>query len=194
MRGFVYMMAAFGFAGPALADGFSYTHVDAGYVRSEIDNDVFGVDVDGDGFTVGGSIAASDNVHVFAGFSDQDFDFDLNLQTIAVGAGLNWPLNPNLDVIGRLAYVKSEIDGPFGIDVEDDGYAAGAGLRGRVAGRVELEGRVSYVSFDDGGSETTPSFAARYFFTDAFAVGADVALEDDVTTWSLGARLNYGRR
>ena len=192
MRAFLISVAAFGFAGTALADGFSYTHMDGGYTRTEIDDDAFGFDVDGDGFSVGGSLAATDNLHVFANFSDQDFDFDLNLQTLSVGAGVNWPLHADLDIVGRLAYVKSDIDGPFGIDISDDGYAAGAGLRGRVLQRMELEGGFVYVNYDEGGSETTPNFSARFFLTDMFAVGASVALEDDATTWGISGRFNFG--
>lgn len=194
MRAFLLFIAAFGFAGSTLADGFSYTHLDGGYARTEIDRNVFGVDVDGDGFTLGGSLAATDNFHVFAAFSDQDFDFDLNFQTLSVGAGLNWPLHSDLDIVGRLSYVKVDIDGPFGISVSDDGFAAGAGLRARVAERVELEGGFVYVNLDEGGSDTTPNFGARFLLTDAFAIGANVTLEDDVTTWGIGARLNFGKR
>lgn len=194
MRPFWLFIAAFGFAGATHADGFSYTHLDGGYIKTEIDSDVLGFDVDGDGFTLGGSVAATENFHVFAAFSDQDFDFDLNYQTLQVGAGVNWPLHSNLDLVGRLSYVKADIDGPFGIDISDDGYAAGAGLRGRVAERVELEGGVVYANLDDGGSETTPSLAARFLLTDAFALGANVAFEDDATTWGIGARLNFGTR
>lgn len=193
MRAFLLFIAAFGFVGSALADGFSYTHVDGGYARTDIDRDVFGLDVSGEGFVVGGSLAVSGNVHVFAAFSDQDFDFDLNLQTLSVGAGVNWPLHANLDIVGRVSYVKSDIDGPLGTSVTDDGFAVGAGLRGRVVEHVELEGGFVYVSLDDGGSDTTPRFGARYLLTDSFALGADVTLEDDVTTWSIGARLNFGK-
>lgn len=194
MRALVLSIAAFGFAGSAIADGFSYTHLDAGYVKTDIDSDVVGFDVDGDGFMVGGSLAATDNFHVFAAFTDQDFDFDLNYQTLSVGGGVNWPLHPNLDVIGRLSYVKADLDGPLGIDVSDDGFSVGAGLRGRVAERIELEGGVTYVNFDELGSETTPTLGARFLITDAFALGANVAFDDDATTWGLGARFNFGPR
>lgn len=194
MRAFLLFIAAFGFASATLADGFSYTHLDGGYARTEIDSNVFGADVDGDGFFLGGSLAATDNFHVFAAFSDQDFDFDLNYQTLSVGAGVNWPLHPNLDIVGRLSYVKADIDGPFGISISDDGYAAGAGLRGRVAERVELEGGLVYVNYDESGSDTTPNLGARFLLTDAFALGASVSFEDDVTTWGIGARLNFGKR
>src|SRR5690606_2205847 len=69
MRPFWLFIAAFGFAGATHADGFSYTHLDGGYIKTEIDSDVLGFDVDGDGFTLGGSVAATENFHVFAAFS-----------------------------------------------------------------------------------------------------------------------------
>lgn len=194
MRAFLPLVAALGFTGSALAEGFSYTHLDGGYARTEIDSNVFGADIDGEGFTLGGSLAATNNFHVFAAFSDQDFDFDLNYQTLSVGAGVNWSLHSDLDVVGRVSYVKADIDGPFGISVSDDGFAVGAGLRGRVADRVELEGSLVYVNFDEGGSDTTPNVGARFLLTDTFAIGASASFEDDVTTWGVGARLNFGKR
>jgi hypothetical protein len=192
MRAFLLFIAAFGLAGSALGDGFSYSLLEGGYVRTDIDRDVFGVDVVGDGFSVAGSLAATENFHVFGAFADQDFDFDFGLQTFSVGAGLNWPLHSDLDIIGRVSYVKTEIDGPFGISISDDGFGASAGLRGRVLQRAELEGAVAYVKLDGGGSNTAPNFAARIFLTDMFALGAAVTFDDEVTTWGINARLNFG--
>jgi hypothetical protein len=183
-------IVALGLCGPAIAaDGFSYSFVDAEFVKSEIDD----IDVEGDGFGIVGSYEFTENLHGFVEYADQDFDFDVSAQTLQVGAGVNWPLNPNLDVIGTLSYVQAEVDVPTFGSVDDDGFGLGVGLRGRVLERLELTGGIDYVDLKDSGDDTAFGVGARYFFTDMFAVGADANFNDDGTTWMLGARLNFGK-
>lgn len=183
-------IAALSIAGTAMAqDGFDYSYVEIGYVKSEIDD----LDIDGDGLGLRASYEFTENFHAFAAYSDQDFDFDVGAKTWEVGAGLAWPVNPNLDIVGTVSYVKGEIDVPFVGDFEDDGFALGAGLRGRVIEKLELTGGLKYVNLDESGSDTTVAAGARYFFTNMFAAGVDVDFDDDGTTWMLGARLSFGK-
>jgi hypothetical protein len=134
---FLGMVAALGIAGPAMADeGFNYSYVDLGYVRSDLDD----YNVSGDGFGVRGSYEITRNVHAFAAYSDQDFDFNVNATTFELGAGYAWPVNPNLDLVGRASYVKAEVDAPGIGSADDDGLGLGLGVRARVINVVELTG------------------------------------------------------
>jgi hypothetical protein len=183
-------IAALSIAGPAMAeDGFDYSYVELGYVKSELDD----FDVDGDGLGVRGSYEFTQNFHAFAAYSDQDFDFDVGATTFEIGAGLAWPINPNMDVVGTLSYLQAEVDVPFFGSVEDDGFALGAGLRARAIERLELTGGLKYVSFDEGGDDTSLSAGGRYFFTKMFAAGVDVDFDDDGTTWMLAARMSFSQ-
>jgi hypothetical protein len=183
-------IAALSIAGPALAEGgFDYSYVELGYVKSEIDD----LDIDGDGPGLRGSYEFTENFHAFAAYTDQDFDFDVSATTLEVGAGLAWPLNPNLDVVGTVSYIKGEIDVPFFGEFDDDGFALGAGLRARVVEKLELTGGLKHASFDEAGDDTTFGAGGRYFFTDMFAAGVDVDFDDDGTTWMLGGRLSFGK-
>lgn len=190
-KGLVFAsIAAFGMAAPALAESsFDYSFVELGYVNTDLDD----FDVDGDGFQLRGSLAVGGNVHVFANYSDQDFDFNIDVKEYEVGAGYAWPVTSNLDVIGTLSYLKTEIDVPGLGDLDDDGIGVGLGLRGRPLDQLELTAGLKYVDFDDIGDDTILNVGARYFFTNAFAAGVDVSHTDDITTWSIGARWSFGK-
>ena len=190
-KGFILgSIAALSLAGPAMAeDGFDYSYVELGYVKSELDD----FDVDGDGLGLRGSYEFTENFHAFAAYTDQDFDFDVSATTLEVGAGFAWPVNPNMDIVGTVSYIQGEIDVPSFGDFEDDGFAFGAGLRARVIEKLELTGGLKYVNFDAAGNDTTLGAGARYFFTNMFAAGVDVNFDDDGTTWMLGGRLSFGK-
>lgn len=175
-------------AAPALADGMSYSFVEAAFVNTEIDNG--SVDVDGDGFAIGGSFEINDAVFIIASFSTQDFDFGIDLNQFSVGFGGRYPINETVDVFGTLSYVDAELDTNFG-DADDNGYSIGAGLRGRVGESVELQGGITFLDLDDSGSDTAFAFGGRYYVTEQFAVGAGIELGDDVTSWDIGARIEF---
>lgn len=182
-------LAALALAGPALAaeSGFSYSYAELGYIDTEIDD----FDVDGDGFGLRGSFAFTPHLHGFASYADVDFDNDLGAQTLQVGAGVNWPVSPRLDVIGRLSYVDVEVDaGRFSAD--DSGFGLEAALRGRPMERLELTGGIEYVDVGDS-DDTSLGVGARYYFTDQFAAGGDLSFNDDGTTILLGLRFDFGR-
>ena len=173
---------------PAIADdGMSYNYIEAAYIDTEIDD---GLDVDGDGIGVGGSVELGDFMFLTAGYSSQEFDFSVDLDQLSVGIGAHTPLTDNVDLVGSLRYIDAEVDTPFG-DVDDDGYGAGLGIRARVTDVVELEGGINYIDLDDGGDDTSVAFGGRYYFTENFAVGAGVEFGDDVTSWSAGVRFEF---
>lgn len=184
-------LAAVAIAPPAFADELSYTYVEAGYSTIDQDEPVDSVD----GVTLGGSVAVTDHVHVFARYFDGSADVsfggfggDIDLTQWVVGAGLNLPVATGLDFVGRLAYVKAEADG-FGASADGDGYALSAGLR-TLRGRWDLEGAVVYSDIEDE-DDTTLDLQAQYLFTPAFSVGPTVSLGDDV---GFGVNFRYAFR
>lgn len=182
------ILVALSYVGPALADeAISYSYLEGGYVRTELDD----VDVNGDGPGVRGSYAFTKNVHGFAAYSSQDFDFDISAEQWAFGAGVNFSLAERLDVVGTLAYTGFKVDAPGISSVDDTGVEIGAELRGRVNNALELHGGVAYTNFNDGGDDTTGNIGARVYLTKMFALGADASFNQDGKTWMLGARLDF---
>lgn len=185
-------VAALCFMAPALADeGFSYSFVELGYMNTEIDD----LDVDGDGPGLRGSIEFTDMFHGFASYSDLDLDFDVGTTQMEIGAGLNYTLSPNVDLIGTVSYLNLEVDLPPGFgSVDDSAIALGAGLRGRVGEQLELSGGLKYAEFDEGGNDTAFNVGGRYYFTKIFALGADIEFNEDGTSWILGGRFDFGNK
>lgn len=171
-----------------LADDLNYNYVQAAYLDTEIDSGAF--DVDGDGLAVSGSVELGESMFLTAGYAAQEFDFGVDLDQWAIGVGGHLPISETIDLVGSVSYVDAEVDTRFG-DADDDGYGASIGIRARVADNVELEGGINYVDLDTAGDETSFGFGGRYYFTEAFALGAGVELGDDVTGWNVGVRYEF---
>src|SRR6476646_93272 len=86
----------------AMADsGLSYSYLDPAYITTNVDN----FDKDVDGFALRGSLAVTDQVFGFAGYSDQSTDVggsSLHFTTLNIGAGYRWPIATTADVYGKL--------------------------------------------------------------------------------------------
>ncbi len=181
------LLAALPLAGQAAEP--RYTYAEAGYFDFDVDD----VDVDGDGFAVGGSLALTEMFHVTASYQDGETDrFNLDFSQLEIALGLNYKLQPGLDVVGRVGYVDVEVDTPFG-DADDDGYSLEALLRWMANEKLELDAGVKYIDLDD--SDTALEIAGLYSITDNLALGAGLSVSDDITQWTLGGRyyFNLGR-
>ena len=83
----------------------SYTYVELSY--DESDFDVAGArNVDGDGFTLAGSFRINDDWHAVASYGKDDLDFGINLRTWEIGAGYRYPVRDNVDLYGRVLYIR----------------------------------------------------------------------------------------
>ena len=123
----------------ALAEGMSYSYVDAAYVDTEID----GVGPSADGFGLRGSVGFAENFFVFGEYADQSVS-GVDLTTYGVGFGGHYGIAENLDLVGRLGWVKVEIDAGFA-EVDDPpvrqelGKESPHGVRGRRIRRAEVD-------------------------------------------------------
>lgn len=170
------------------AGTMSYTYIELGYVDTELD--VGPTDLDGDGFALRGSLAVHENFFVFAGYEDLGFERGVDSTTFHLGGGVRWPLGSKLDIVGRAAIMKSEID--FGgYDQDDNGFLLGAHLRAEVAPRLELEGGFDYVDLDDQGTDTVIALEGRYFFLDALAGALALQIADDANTIGINLRFTF---
>jgi len=169
----------------ALADDMSYSYVDLGYVSSDIEGAP-----SADGFGVRGSVGFAENFFVFGEYSNQDLA-GVDIDQFAVGLGGHYGLTEEMDLVGRLGYVDAEA-AAGGFSVSVDGYLVSAGLRGQIGDAFELEGRLDYTDLgDDGGDDTAIAIAGRYFFTDQFALGAELSSSDDVDSYFVSARWSF---
>ena len=170
-------------------DKISYNFVEAAYVVVDID----GLSKDADGFALRGSFELTENFFLFASYVDLSarvFGFNVDETDYAVGAGYAWSVSDRMDLYGKLAWVRAEGDAA-GFSVDEDGFAVGVGLRAFVLDPLELEGAVTYTDLGDFGDSTGVGLAARWYFTENFAVGAELGFSDDTTSYGAGVRFQW---
>ena len=175
----------------AQAEGLSYTYAEAAWLQSDVNE----FDEDLGGFGLKASWEIVDHVFVFGRYADQKTDTragEFKFQPWDIGAGYAFPITETFDVYGTLSYSNIDADAPGIVaNTSDDGYTLGVGGRTRLADKFELEGAVKYANFSDYGDNTSFEFAARWFFTEAFALGVEFTAGDEVDTFGAGVRYQF---
>ena len=176
----------------ALADGPSYSYIQAGYQEVDIDAGG-GIEADGDGFSVGGSVAIGDSWYVFAGYSNADLESVIDLTVFTIGGGWHTAMAPNTDFYAQLGFADGEIDvSGFG-SADDSGYAAEVGIRSMLNENLELYGNIGQVDFDDLGDGTSFGAGLWYTVSGNLALGLAAEFDDDVTAYGVGIRLFFDK-
>ena len=175
---------------PAMAQTPSYNYGQVSYQTVDLDDD-FGLNVDGDGFGIGGSFEVAPNWHIVGGYSSIGFDFGIDLNQLQFGGGYHTDISSTTSFFADLLWVQAEIDtGAFG-SIDDDGLGISIGLRSNLSQLIELEGVISYVDLDDAGDNTAFGGAAWYKFTDTFALGLVANFDEDVVGYGIGGRFYF---
>ena len=176
------MLAAMSTA--ARAEDLSYSNLDLGWLSTDLDN---GPTVDG--FGLRGSVGFAENLFVFGEFSNQEVS-NVDIDQYAAGIGGHLGISENVDLVGRLGYINTEVSsGSFSAD--DDGYLVSAGLRGRVVEDFELEGGVIYRDLGGNADDTAAVIGGRWFFHENFAINAEYEHSDDSGTIFAGVRFTF---
>jgi hypothetical protein len=166
----------------AVARDLSYNFVRLDFVNMEID--VPGGDVDGDGFDLQGSLVVSPKFHVFGGYQDLDFDQSGDLSVIELGGGYRHSFSSKTDFVATLSFMDAEA----GIN-DDDGLGLSAGVRHLFNDNFEFSGRLNYMDVFD--FDTSLEVRGDYFLFDHWVIGAGLEFGDDTTTWLIGGRYNF---
>ena len=178
-------IAAMLLATAAHAAPLSYTNVDVGIVSTELTDS----SLDGDGVLVRGSLAVHQSFFLLASVSDIGYDNDVDGFSWTLGAGGHMPINKQIDLVGRLAYVQQDLDYRGGNNNES-GYMLSGTVRGFVMDKLELEGGVQHVNLEDSGNDTSLIGEGRYFFTDRIAGGVLVQL-GDASAFGINVRFTF---
>jgi long-subunit fatty acid transport protein len=189
MKRSLVVFALMAMSGTAFAEGFGYTYVQASYGTVDIDN----VSVDGDGLGLNGSFGITDNLNIVAGYQTADFDSLADADEWSVGLGVHTPITEMMDVTAAVSYIDVEFDA-LGIPIaEDDGFGLNVGLRANLTSLIEVNAGVSYVDLSDSGDDTGFNGGVLFNFTDMFSLGLSGDWDDDVSVYSLSARVYFGK-
>lgn len=175
----------------AMAEGPSYSYIQAVYQKTEVD--IGGFDVDGDGFGVSGSVEINDSWFVFANYSSAEFESVIDLNEWGVGGGFHSAISEKTDWFATLAYVDAEADAGGGLSAGDSGFGASIGLRSMLNPKLELVGSISYVDLGDAGDGTSIGGGLWYTVTGNLALGVGIDVGDDTTGYGLGVRLYFDK-
>ena len=173
------------------AQGFDYDFLSVGYSR--LNFDAGGVDVDGDGFGINGSLEVSESFFITAGYGFGELEeqgVELDLDTLTVGVGWHTPLSDVVDFVTTLSYERVEASA-LGFSADDDGIGIGVGMRFQASEQIEFNGGINYVEMDEGGSDTGFGVAVLYGFTENFDMGLSGDWADDVSAFGISGRLYF---
>jgi len=190
------LISLLAFSAVAGAEGFNYTYAYVGYGNTDFDD----FNADGDGFTVGGSFAFTNNFHAFASyeFSDAELDvgpgpdIDVDATRLRAGFGYNRGMTDALDLVARLAYEGVDLDPPGPGSFDDSGIALGVGIRFRAMDSLELNGFINHVSFSDFEDDTRVEVGGMYSFDGPWSLGLNAEF-GDVSTYTLSGRFYFGQ-
>lgn len=188
-----------------------YTWLGASYQWTDVN---YAVKLDGaqhEGFKVDASVGLIDfgrfGVHVFGEYFDGDFSGtcfvttesgapcppegqgDLDSKSYVAGAGLSFSLTDTTDLVGKLAYLNSELE-----DIDDDGWTGELLIRSAISDKVEVEGgyRYSDIGGDSNISNNDILLGLGYHVNEWLTLRARGIVFDDDTGFEIGARVYFG--
>lgn len=175
------IVAATALPAAALAD-VSYTYIGAGYTALEPD----GFDRL-DGFNIDGSVAVHQHAHLIANFL-RTKDSPFKVERTRVGAGFNFPLNSQFELIGRVGWSFAEAS-ISGVDSKkDDGVLGQTGVRGMLTDTLELN---AFLTYDDVEKKVSGDVGFVYELTPQLGATASYTHSDEMQTWNAGLRYAF---
>jgi hypothetical protein len=165
-----------------------YSNFEVSLIDVEVDSGF--ASVDGDGFSLAGQYEMNNRLFLLGEWQDQDYDFGIDGRALEIGVGLNHELSPDLDLVGTLSYIDTELE-VAGFSAEDDGLGLGGGIRTRVGESFEIDAMLNWVDFDEAGSDTAVGVKGRYYFTQKLALSFGLDMADETDTMHLGFRAEF---
>jgi hypothetical protein len=162
---------------------FSYTYLEAGAARYDVENVADEADV----YYGRVSLGLLGFLYGFGQYTNLALDFEnRDTDLIELGVGAHFGLMPNLDLFAEVGWLYTDISSDLG-DNDDTGYGVEGGVRWMVlpwpSGGLELGGSLGYFDLDGVSDEDRPFFwtaGARVHFLEALSVGAAYEkIEDD---------------
>jgi len=178
------------------ADGISYNHVEAGYLKTDVAGDA-------SGWAANGSWAFHPNFHAFAGYASQNVDDfrRADFERWHLGVGYNREVSSSIDLVSRLSYHMVDFDNtpfafpppaPAPIAPKDaNSFTIETGVRGAIGYRLEGEAMAGYGDLGVGNGEFYVRLGAQVKFSERWGIAGDVKLVSGDTQWFVGPRLSW---
>lgn len=191
-------LAAASFA--ADAGELSYSNIEAGYSRTDLE---IGSDLDDatmSGFALRGSAEVGESFYLFGAYesgSDNDYmvaGLDVDLTQYQAGVGFHHGLSDKADFLAELSYVNAEVEvDAFGFNASEDvdGYRASVGFRGAFSEHFEGLIKANYTDGSDFDGEFTGTLGAHIKFNQTWGLVAETELGSDSKKYLIGVRASF---
>ncbi len=180
----LFLLAGLLVQGVAIAQTVEKKQTDLSYTYAELRF----VDVDfrgGDGLRLLGSYALQNDWLIVGSLTTLDFDNNVDITTLELGAGYIWKYSDDFDLTSTLRIVSTDIDAA-GVSTDDTGFGLSAGIRGLLSPEFEIRGSVNHINLDN--SDTYLELAGDYYFTENFAAGVTLEFAGDTDAFTIEAR------
>ncbi len=183
------LLAALPLAASA-AEGISYNYVEAGYVGTNTDGG------DADGWAINGSGAIAPNFSIFGGYSGQKTDDftvagvpfkGVDVDQWRAGLGYNHEISRSADLVTRVAYEKTDIQGGGSAD----GYSVEAGVRGALMPNFEGYALAGYENGSKYDGDFYGRVGAQVKFNPTWGISGDVKFSNGDTQFFVGPRMTF---
>jgi len=183
----------------AQESSLSYSYITASYSFFQFDDAGIDDSVDLNGFSLDLSYEVANRIFLWGGVSigsgDVDFlgeNIDVDYTEFAGGLGAYVPIQPNIDIFGRIGILSGEVDASFeGIEESEDdtGLTGSVGLRILITPQLEGVLQAGVAVLDD--TVFTPSAGLLYYVTPQLQIGIGAGFSDEVNTYSVGGRYHF---
>jgi hypothetical protein len=174
----------------------SYTYVQAGASRNNLDLGTSIDSMDFDGWHVAGSYEFAKDFHAFGGYEQTKNDdfIDIDLDQAQLGLGWHPSIADNADAIVELSYIHQKVKASaFGVsDSENaDGYKASVGFRAAFNDVLVGSIKANYTDSNEGGSEFSPSFGLEARFNPTWSLVGEAEVGREVKHYIVGVRASF---
>lgn len=176
----------------ASAGELSYSYVEGGYARVDVDGDGLG-NIDFDGLQLRGSVAVSESLYLFGGYgsvTNDDFGGDLDFNELQLGLGYRHGLSERADFIAEVGYVEQEVEGLFD-SLEANGGRVSVGFRGALSSNFEGLVKAGYTDGGEFEGEFSVTSGALVKFNPTWGLVGEIEAGEDVTKYLVGVRASF---
>lgn len=163
------------------APAVSYTHAGVRYLFQDLDE----YNCDQDGLNLYGSLDIQDGWFAKAAYTDVSGDRNCGSSTVTAGGGFHTRFDQRMDMYATLSFESTSPE----VGDSDSGLVMAGGIRGFLTDGLEGGLEIFHATAFDG--TTGINGVLAYWFNDAVAITGDLGLASDVTTFAIGARLNF---
>lgn len=174
-------------ANAALAGDINYRYFELGYV--EADWDYPGIDDDGDGYELNGSLDVGDTLALTFAYQDLEFD-DIDGNQTSFGFLYHKPYSTTGDIVLGLAYLETELDPDSGEASDDSGNSFSLEIRNMTSQQTEIAVGLNRVDIF-GDAESGYHFGVVSGSREGFQFVLRYIDRDDIGSLTLGLRSSF---